>query len=296
MSWQGPLHLSLAASLWGGAYVASKFILDVVPPFTLLFLRYLFAGVLLYLWCRMEGLSLECRRDWKDMARIGFYGYFLSIAAQFAGTMLSSAHLGAVITSLSPVFQSAFAVWLLREPMSRKQKAATGIALLGVLLIVGVPQEGEADNLWANLFLLAAALLWGYYSVVSRGLSGRHPALRITFWGVLIATVCAVPPVAFEWSSWNQAELLRLPILFSVLYLAVFATTVAYFCWNRGLALVDSHKAGLFFLMQPVVGSLLGAMLLGEVLTPAFFGGGALILAAVYLALEQKETAKGEEA
>ena len=196
MSWQGPLHLSLAASLWGGAYVASKFILDVVPPFTLLFLRYLFAGVLLYLWCRVDGLSLECRRDWKDMARIGFYGYFLSIAAQFAGTMLSSAHLGAVITSLSPVFQSAFAVWLLREPMSRKQKAATGIALLGVLLIVGMPQEGEADNLWANLFLLAAALLWGYYSVISRGLSTRHPALRITFWGVLIATVCAVPPVA----------------------------------------------------------------------------------------------------
>ena len=119
--------------------------------------------------------------------------------------------------------------------------------------------------------------------------------MRITFWGVLIATVCAVPPVALEWSSWNQAELLRFPILLSVLYLAVFATTVAYFCWNRGLALVDSHKAGLFFLMQPVVGSLLGAILLGEVLTPAFFGGGALILAAVYLALEQKETSKGVE-
>ena len=58
---------------------------------------------------------------------------------------------------------------------------------------------------------------------------------------------------------------------------------------------MDSHKAGLFFLMQPVVGSLLGAILLGEVLTPAFFGGGALILAAVYLALEQKETSKGAE-
>ena len=47
--------------------------------------------------------------------------------------------------------------------------------------------------------------------------------------------------------------------------------------------------------MQPVVGSLLGAVLLGEVLTPAFFGGGALILAAVYLALEQKEAIKGDE-
>lgn len=287
MAWRGPVYLSAAAALWGGAYVASKAVLDVVPPFTLLFLRYVLAVAALFLWCRLERVSLDCRYDWKSMVQIGFYGYFLSIAAQFIGTKMSSAHLGAVITSLSPVFQSAFAVWLLKEPMSRRQQLATAMALVGVLLIVGLPHAGGAGTLVGNLFLILAALLWGYYSVISRRSSAQHPALRITFWGVAVATVCSLPAVLWELPFWEPRALGQGTVLLNVFYLGFLATTVAYFCWNKGLGLVDSHRGSLFFLMQPVVGSLLGALLLGEVLTPSFFGGGALILAAVYLSMGQ---------
>ncbi|PHJ38267.1 hypothetical protein P378_10570 [Desulforamulus profundi] len=167
----GAVYLSLAAGIWGGMYVVSKYALDTIPPFTLLFLRYLIASFLLGWICWLKREELVPTRERWLIFQIGFVGYFLSIAAQFIGTKLSSAHMGAVITTLSPVFLSAFAVLLLKEKITVKQVVSIDIALTGVLVVVGMPGlQGEGSALAGDLFLLAAALFWGYYSVLSRKL------------------------------------------------------------------------------------------------------------------------------
>jgi drug/metabolite transporter (DMT)-like permease len=91
-----------------------------------------------------------------------------------------------------------------------------------------------------------------------------------------------------EWPRWNPATLLNLPVVLSVLYLGIISTAVAFFSWNKGLALLPSHQAGLFFFFQPVVGSLLGWLVLNETLTPSFFLGSLLILGGVYLIVQQE--------
>jgi Predicted permease, DMT superfamily len=267
-------------------YVASKYVLSSVPPFTLLFIRYFLASLILVGWCCRKHVAIIPRRDKWLLFQIGFFGYFLSIATQFLGTRLSSAHMGAVITSLSPVFQSMFAVIMLKEKITPKQTASIAISLAGVLLIAGVTEIKSQSFNAGILYFLAAACLWGYYSVLSKKVAKRHDALQITTWGILWATLFALPAAVTELHSWDlRAALHSLPVLSSIIYIAVFATTIAFFCWNKGLAFTSSHQAGLFFFLQPVVGSFLGWVILGETLTAMFFLGSLLILAGVYITL-----------
>lgn len=297
MSIRGALYLSLAACIWGGMYVVSKYALDFVPPLTLLFLRFVIAAVALG-WLNWRQKSpLLPRRDRGLLFQIGAIGYFLSISAQFVGTKLSSAHMGAVITTLSPLFLSLFAILLLKEAMSFKQKLAMGLACVGVLIVMGLPDESYAGQTqWlGNLALLLAAVFWGYYSVLARKASRRHTSLQITTWGIWVATVLTLPFTLLERQQWSPEVMLTWPIILSVLYLGVVSTAVAAFCWNKGLSLMSAHQVGLFFFLQPVVGSLLGWLLLGEALTLSFFWGSALIIAGVYLVLRAETPPVAED-
>ena len=79
----GAICLTLAASLWGGMYVISKYVLNYIPPLTLVWLRYAIAFVVLFAVMKFikaknhkrKGIT---KRDWGLLAWIGFIGYFLS--------------------------------------------------------------------------------------------------------------------------------------------------------------------------------------------------------------------------
>jgi len=284
----GPLYLSAAASIWGGLYVASKFALDTIPPFTLLFFRYLVAAIVLVMICMRTNTKILPTDNRLTLFQIGFFGYFLSVASQFIGTKLSSAHMGAVITTLSPVFQSGFAIWLLREHITLRQAIAILLSLGGVLTINGLPGTQTGVNLQIGaFFLLLAALLWGYYSVLAKKVSTAYSALQITTIGIIIATLCTFPAALNE-TNGLSVQSFSWPIIFSILYLGVCSTAIAFFCWNKGLTLVPSHHAGLFFFLQPLVGSFLSWALLDEHLSNSFFIGSLLILVGVYFVMSEK--------
>jgi len=287
MKFKGALFLSLAACIWGGMYVVSKYVMDVIPPMTLLFSRYLVASVVLGVIFYKKKLPLLPQGQKKNIFQIGLIGYFLSVGAQFIGVSLSSAHMGAMITTLSPVFLSLFAFFLLKQKMVLREVLSIVAALVGVMIVIGLPGDGqEAQSpFMGNLFLLLAAVFWGYYSVLAQKVAPHYSALQVTTWGVWIATLIVLPFPFLEADQWNFSELTQWSTVLSILYLGVISTAVAFFCWNQGLAMLPAHQAGPFFFFQPIVGSLLGWFFLDEVLSPSFFMGSFLILLAVYLAI-----------
>ena len=84
-----------AASIWGGMYVVSKVVLEVIPPFALLALRLIMGamalGVVIY-FRNKKGGAARLPKDfyWKS-ALVGFVGYGISLGFQFVGTKLSTA-------------------------------------------------------------------------------------------------------------------------------------------------------------------------------------------------------------
>ncbi|SDE72670.1 DMT family transporter [Sporomusa acidovorans] len=279
---KGAFYLSLAASIWGGLYVVSKYAMEIVPPFTLLFFRYVVASATLSIACRIVNAPIFPAVKRTSLLQVGFIGYFLSISAQFIGTNLSSAHMGAVITTLSPIFQSIFAILLLKETMSRREGMAMFIAFAGVLIIILTGGDNSDSTLWGNLILLLAAVFWGYQSVIARQASFIHSPLTVTTAGALVAAFFTGLAALTELGQWNYLAITTWSIVLSILYIGVVSTAVAFFAWNKGLSLLSTHQAGPFFFFQPVVGSLLGWAMLGEQLTIAFFCGTILIIIGVY--------------
>jgi drug/metabolite transporter (DMT)-like permease len=288
----GALCLSLAASIWGGMYVVSKYVLDFIPPFTLMWVRYVLAFVVLFGILKIVELKNKKRvtikkRDWLLFGWIGFVGYFISIAFQFIGTQLSDAHSGALITSATPAFIVIFARFILKEDLTIRKMISLILASFGVVTVIGRSNH-LGTYFWGSTILVGAAITWALLSVYVKIASARFSSLIITTYAILFALVFTTPAMLWELLS-NQVFFQSSLIILGILYLGIVSTAGAFFLWNKGLELMEAGIGSLFFFFQPIVGSLLSWLLLNENITFNFFVGGFLILAGVLIVTVQKK-------
>ncbi|MHB1654680.1 MAG: DMT family transporter [Desulfitobacteriaceae bacterium] len=283
----GSIYLSLAATIWGGMYVVSKVVLTVISPLELVWIRYLVALITLIAVGVVTRQSWHIqRRDFPLILAIGVIGYAISIWTQFVGTKLSSAQMGAMITSATPAFMVIFARLLLKEKITFTKGLSTSLATIGVLFIVGVGNIGKANQL-GGIVLGIAALTWALMSVLIKRIPSGYSQLVITTYAIFIATVIITP---FSVSQIDQAQIRALsqPAIWSgVLYLGIVSTAGAFFLWNKGLQMVDAASGGLYFFFQPLAGTLLGWFFLGEHVGITFWIGAILILSGVLLVVKE---------
>jgi drug/metabolite transporter (DMT)-like permease len=176
-----------AAAIWGGMYVVSKVVLEVIPPFSLLTLRLIMGaialGVVIYFRDRRSGTKQTITKEffWTSFL-VGFVGYGISLGFQFVGTKLSTASNGALVTSATPAFVLLFAPFLLGEKSTPRRIIALVISTLGVLAVID-PRNAELSPslFWGNMSLLAAALTWALYSVLVRKVSKSYGSVDIQY-------------------------------------------------------------------------------------------------------------------
>lgn len=271
-----------AASIWGGMYVVSKVVLDVIPPFSLLFLRLILGaltlGIVIYFRDKKAGQKTVITKEffWTSFL-VGFVGYGISLGFQFVGTKLSTASNGALVTSATPAFVLLFAPFLLGEKATPRRILALVISTLGVLAVID-PRNAELSPtlFWGNMSLLAAALTWALYSVLVRKVS-RSSDLLVGSTLMLLGGV----PSSFAFGIWEiniqGVGEITWGIFGGILFLGIVSTAIAMFLWNYAFAELPAAVASLTFFAQPVVGTLLGWLFLSENITSLFLAGGVLI-------------------
>jgi drug/metabolite transporter (DMT)-like permease len=266
-----------AASIWGGMYVVSKVVLDIVPPFTLVSLRLLLGALTLFLVLLMRGMPVISRRQFWQVLGVGFVGYGISLSLQFLGTKMSTAANGALVTSATPAFVLLFAWILLKEAITRVRLISLALATLGVIAVIDPRSAQLNPELFVgNLSLIGAAITWALYSVLVRKTTQSLDVLPfslIAFFGGLPVTL---PAGAWELGALGIGKITP-GVIGGILFLGVISTALAMILWNTAFALVDASLASLTFFAQPVVGTLLGWLFLGEQITPLFLLGGVLI-------------------
>jgi drug/metabolite transporter (DMT)-like permease len=283
----GPLYLTLAASIWGGVYVVSKVVLEVLPALELVWIRYLIALVTLGIFGWFTGESWKIpRKTLPLIALIGIIGYFISIWAQFAGTHLSSAQMGSVITAATPAFMVVFARLLLKESITLKKAVSLGLATAGVFCIVGIDDLGESTRM-GGFILGLAAVTWALMSVLVKKIPEGTSVVVVTTYAIFVAMVAMTPLAVSQMQPEHLQVIARPAILSGVLYIGTISTAGAFYFWNKGLQLVDAGSGGLYFFFQPLVGTLFGWIFLGEQVGIPFWIGSALIFAGVLLVIRE---------
>ena len=266
-----------AASIWGGMYVVSKIVLDVIPPFTLLTMRLALGILSLGIVIALRPKTNMTRSQAWQIFLVGFVGYGVSLGFQFVGTKLSTASNGALVTSATPAFILIFAPFLLSEKTTYRRIVALIISTIGVIAVID-PRNAELSPtlFWGNMSLLAAALTWALYSVLVRKVTRTTDVIAST--AIMLAGGLPTGLLLGALEIKNQGiGTITLGILGGILFLGIISTAIAMFLWNYAFAELPAAIASLTFFAQPVVGSLLGWIFLKESITPLFLVGGILI-------------------
>lgn len=284
------LVLALASLCWSGNHLMGRAIAGHVPPLTITTLRWLLAAAVLFPFIRHH---LAC--DWPLIRRhIGVLIYLSLIgggifgALQFVGLSLTTALNVSVMNSLGPLTIAAASAVMFRDRLTGGQLAGIVISLIGVLAIITKLDVGVLAHLSFNtgdILVLINMVLWGVYSASLRWRPAIHPS-SFMFMFCLIAGVSMIPAFAWEYSTGFVLQPTPLTF-FSIVFVTLFSTIVAFASWTRGVELIGPNRAGVFLHLIPIFSALLTGVLLGEPLMGYHVVGFALILAGVWCAARQ---------
>ncbi len=192
-------------------------------------------------------------------------------------------HHGMTATAASLILQIQipFAVlldWLImREPLNMTKIAGTLLAVVGVAVVIGVPQQAPAFI--PTLMIIVSGFCWSLGQVLARRL-GKDSGI-----GLLKANAFgSVPQLAAATLLFEQGHVLSIAtagwLEWSMLaFVVIVGFYLAYMCWFTLLKQCRMDEAAPFILLMPVVGIATAYALLGEQVSPAQIMGGIIILA-----------------
>lgn len=281
------LYLVLTTLFWSGNFVIGRGVHDIVPPIALSFWRWGVALLILlpfathHLW-RQRALALK---SWRFLVTQGVLGVTGFNTLVYLGLQSTGAINAVLVNSTIPVIIVFISYALYRERITPRQGIGGLISLLGVIWVVtrGAPLTIFAlDGTVGDLWVLTAALTWASYSVLLRHYpEGLHPLAFLL--AIIIAGLVALAPFyAWEHQSGRVIRFDR-PTLLSVLYVALFASVLAFIFWNRAVRWVGANRAGIFVHLMPVFSTLLAIAFLGERLQNYHLWGIAAVASGIML-------------
>ncbi|PKU51222.1 MULTISPECIES: DMT family transporter [Lysinibacillus] len=284
----GAIFLSLAASIWGAMYVVVKVVVEVVPPLELVWIRYLIAVIALgIIGIVMKPSWTIAKKDWLIIFLVGLIGNTISIVTQEMGTMLSTAQMGAMITATTPAFMVVFARFILQENITIKKCLSIVLATIGVGIIVGNGQIDITQQL-GGFYLLVAALTWAFMSALVKKVPSHYSQIVVTTYSSIVAVILLTPFILPRLKDLALTTILQPTISGGLLYLGIVSTAGGFLLWNKGLQLMNASSGGLFFFFQPIVGTFLGWLLLGETIGLSFWLGSLFILSGVFIVIRDE--------
>jgi drug/metabolite transporter (DMT)-like permease len=281
------LLLGFTALFWAGNAIVGRLAAGHIPPVTLSFLRW---GLAFLTILPFAGAHLK--RDWPLIrSRLGLM-VVLSITGISAFNTLqywALEHTQALNTlllqSALPLFVAVWSLILLGVRLTLAQAFGVVLSLAGVLTILLhgdlTALAGIAFNK-GDIIFIVALVIFGFYSVLSLKRPAIHGLSFVAFtFGC--GAACLIPLWIFElWS--RPVMALDGPNLLTLCYVAIFPSTLAYLCFNRGVQLIGANRAAPFFHVVPVFGAVMAIAFLGEQLQPFHVIGFALVLIGVYVA------------
>jgi drug/metabolite transporter (DMT)-like permease len=273
--------LVTANVLWSLNYATTKYAFDRWNPLAFSGLRFAMAGLGMaaIVGYREGGLGVA-RADVPRVVLAGATGIFLNqLTFNYALDYTAAANV-ALILGAAPAFTAAFVVALGHERVRPVHWIALGVSLSGVALVVQGGSGLHGFSLKGDLLAICAGLTWAAYSVMLRPLFGKYSAMRLSTLMILVGAVLMIPFSVTQLAHQNFATIgwLRWG---SLGYSTVFPLVVTNVLYFGALRRVGAARATLFMYLQPFLGALFAAVLLGESIAAIQIAGGVVIVGGV---------------
>ena len=279
--------LALAVLCWAGNLTVGRAARDVIPPIGLNFWRWMFALAILLPFALPQVIRYRhvIVREWRILTALALSGIAFFQSAVYTGLSLAPAINAALYQATSPLFFVLLSWLFYSERITAGQALGIVVSMAGAVAVV---VRGRLENLLelsfasGDLWLMASVPSWALYSVLLRRRPAELSPLALIAAVGAFALVLLAPFHAAELAS-GAVIVFGIESLASLLYVSLFASVIAFICWNRGVREVGPNVAGVYIQLMPVFGALLAVTFLGERLASYHWFGAALVLIGILL-------------
>jgi drug/metabolite transporter (DMT)-like permease len=281
------LLLCITALCWAGNAIVGRMAAGHIAPVTLSFLRWSFAFLIIlpFAWKHLAKDWAAIRGRLGTMIVLSITGIGAFNTLQYWALEHTQALNTLLLQSAAPLVVAVWSLALFGVRLTLAQAAGVLLSMAGVLIILMHGDLTKLSNIEFNLgdlIFLIALVIFGLYSVLTLKRPNIH-ALSFVAFTFGAGAACLIP--LFIWELFTR-PLMQIDTanLLTLAYVALFPSTLAYLCFNRGVQLIGANRAAPFFHVVPVFGTVMSIVFLGEHPQAFQFIGFALVLTGVVVA------------
>jgi drug/metabolite transporter (DMT)-like permease len=281
------LKLLLTAIFWGGTFVAGKIAAQNVGPFSIGFLRYIIASILLLLvtW-KVEGKLPGLKKSQiLPVIFLGMIGIFTYNVMFYKGLKIIEASRAALIIATCPIFITVSSAIFLKEKINLIKSFGIVISVSGAIIVIskgnlrGIFEDGLGLG---ELYIFCCVLSWVTYSLIGKVVMKNLSPLASVSYSATVGAIALLIPSLLEGLVQNIVNQSALDWL-CISYLGVFGTVIGFVWYYQGVERIGPTKAGLFINFVPISAILCAFFILKEPITLSLAIGAVFVISGVYL-------------
>ncbi len=287
-----------AVMFWSMNVLMAKILAGHLSPVLITFCRWFVAALVLlpFIWKHMAEIKYMQRHDWLFVIMQACCGIILCGAFVYQAGYSARAIDMALLGATAPIFMAVFSSVLLHTTITLRQFVGYSFALVGTWIILLHDNLNNLEHLHfviGDVWMLGAAICFALYSTA---MVFKSPRLSDALYLELTMVVGCVLMAPF--AAWHMMEDglsgLTLSHGFTLVYMGICQSALAFLAWTYCLSSLGSARAGLIYYTKPLF-TIIGAyFLLGESMQMSQLLGGCLVLGGVvYAAIENKNTVRG---
>lgn len=284
-AWKTLVAFAIIYLVWGSTFLAIRIGVREVPPFLLAAMRFLVAGLVLYVWMIARGERSPSARQWRSASILGVLIFIVDYGLVFWAEQRVPSGLTAVVMAMNAVFMALSEIILLRtQRLTARLTLALLIGIGGVAVLVsrslnlgGAPIDREGA-----VALLVASMGWSIGSALTRKLplppsKVMSSGAQMLAGGVFLALIAGA---LGEFRNFHPSAV-SVRAWLALLYLIVAGSIIAFTAYLWLIHHESPTKVGTYSYVNPVVAVLLGYFLGGESLGLRTLVGTLLVLISV---------------
>ncbi|MBU3217096.1 DMT family transporter [Clostridium estertheticum] len=278
---KGILYIILSASAFGIMPILAKLSYKGgANAYSTLFLRFLFAAIMLFYYLKTKGISMKLTKKQSILILIiGVFGFTLTTSSLYMSYNYIGIGMASMIFYIYPSIVTILAYVFYKEKIYSRKIISLIISLMGIYILID--KASVSFNIKGIILALIAAVLYSLYVL---GASNKE-FKNINSYVLTFYISCASATVMFiaAMSTNNFSIHISFYALVAILLIAFISTVVALMAFLEGVRLIGPSKASILSTIEPIVSLILGIIILGEPISSRIIIGSIMIVLSVVI-------------